>query len=279
MKYRIENGFVAIDKPEDFNAKKIFECGQCFRWNMQEDGSWLGIARGKALRLFEDGGQLYFGCPESDFQNIWAQYFDLERDYGAARRRVSINPFMSQAAEFGKGIRILRQEIWETLCSFIISQCNNIGRIKGIVERLCTLCGDTVTYEGRTYHLFPSPERVAELEISDLECLRAGYRSEYILNAAREITLGRLPLDGLDKMATDEVLETLTRLKGVGIKVASCVALFGCGKMDAFPVDVWVRRAIGKHFGGKAFDSSIFGEDAGIAQQYIFFYIRNGLGS
>ncbi len=165
------------------------------------------------------------------------------------------------------------------LCSFIISQCNNIKRIKGIVERLCLLCGDPITYEGDTYHLFPSPERVAALDIQDIECLRAGYRSEYILNAAREIAQGGLSLDGLEKMTTEDVINTLTQLKGVGIKVASCVALFGCGKMDAFPVDVWIRRAIEKYFGGKTFDSAIFGAYAGIAQQYIFHYIRNGLGS
>lgn len=278
MKYRLENGFVIDNRPEDFDAGKIFECGQCFRWNKTDDGSWIGIARGKVLRLMEDGGMIYFTCPEDEFFDIWVPYFDFERDYSAIRRRISTDPFLSQAAEFGKGIRILRQDPWETLCSFIISQCNNIRRIKGIVERLCSLCGDTVIYEGTEYHLFPPPERVAQLSTQDLEYLRAGYRSEYIRDTARLISQGSLSLDKLEQMATGDIINALTRLKGVGIKVASCVALFGFGKTDAFPVDVWVRRALEKHLGGKTFDSSVFGEDAGIAQQYIFHYIRNGIG-
>lgn len=211
-----------------------------------------------------------------DFLKVWMPYFDLGRDYTAVRARISIDPFTAKAAEFGKGIRILQQDAWETLCSFIVSQCNNIKRIKGIVERLCVLFGDQITYHGEVHYLFPPPERLAHLEEKDLESLRAGYRTGYILNAAREIVQGRLSLDILKNVTTDKAIEALTELRGVGIKVANCAVLFGLGKIDAFPVDVWVRRAIERHYDAETFDSTVFGEDAGIAQQYIFYYIRNG---
>jgi len=275
MDYIVKNGFVEMDRPEDFSAAHIFECGQCFRWNMRDDGSWLGVARGKVLRLSETGRHIVFGCSEEDFLNIWREYFDLDRDYSLIRKRISTDRFTAEAAEYGKGIRILRQDPWEALCTFIISQCNNIKRIKGIVERLCSMFGDEIIYDGESYKLFPDPVKVASLCEADLEPLRAGYRAGYILNAAREIAEGRLDLEKLKGLPTDEVIRELTGLNGVGVKVACCAALFGFGKTDAFPVDVWVKRAIEKHYGGKSFDSSVFGEAAGFAQQYIFYYIRS----
>lgn len=276
MNYRVEGSSVIMERPEDFDAEKIFECGQCFRWNLQEDGYWTGVALGHVLKLREEGDTVRFLCSEDDFLKVWMPYFDLGRDYTAVRARISIDPFTAKAAEFGKGIRILQQDAWETLCSFIVSQCNNIKRIKGIVERLCVLFGDQITYHGEVHYLFPPPERLAHLEEKDLESLRAGYRTGYILNAAREIVQGRLSLDILKNVTTDKAIEALTELRGVGIKVANCAVLFGLGKIDAFPVDVWVRRAIERHYDAETFDSTVFGEDAGIAQQYIFYYIRNG---
>ena len=276
MRYRVEGSSIIMERPEDFSAEKIFECGQCFRWNLHDDGFWTGVALGHVLKLREEDDTVRFLCSEDEFREIWVPYFDLERDYAAIRERISIDPFTTRAAEYGKGIRILQQDAWETLCSFIVSQCNNIKRIKGIVERLCSLCGDKITSDGEVYYLFPSPERLAPLDEKDLESLRAGYRTGYILNAAREIAQGQLSLDLLKNTTTDKAIEALIELKGVGIKVANCAVLFGLAKTDAFPVDVWVRRAIGKHFDQKSFDSTIFGADAGIAQQYIFYYIRSG---
>jgi len=275
MKYVEKNGSVIIERPEDFRAENIFDCGQCFRWNLREDGSWQGVAMGKVLRLYETDSYIEFRCSAEDFESVWRDYFDLDRDYSIIRKRISIDYFTAEAAEFGKGIRILRQDPWEALCTFIISQCNNIKRIKGIVERFCGMFGDECTYEGESHKLFPGPEKVASLREEDLEPLRAGYRAGYILNAAREVAEGRLDLEKLKGLPTDEAVRELTRLNGVGIKVACCAALFGLGKTDAFPVDVWVRRAIERHYGGGRFDGSVFGGDAGFAQQYIFYYIRS----
>ena len=154
MNYRVEGSSVIMERPEDFDAEKIFECGQCFRWNLQEDGYWTGVALGHVLKLREEGDTVRFLCSEDDFLKVWMPYFDLGRDYTAVRARISIDPFTAKAAEFGKGIRILQQDAWETLCSFIVSQCNNIKRIKGIVERLCVLFGDQITYHGEVHYLF-----------------------------------------------------------------------------------------------------------------------------
>lgn len=276
MRYKIDGNSIIMERPEDFDAKKIFECGQCFRWNLLDDGYWTGVALGHVLKLREEEDTVRFLCSEEEFLNIWVSYFELDRDYSAIRASISIDPFTSRAAEYGKGIRILQQDAWETLCSFIVSQCNNIKRIKGIVERLCSLYGNQVTYNDEVYYLFPSPERLAPLDEKDLESLRAGYRTGYILNAAREIAQGRLSLDRLKETTTDEAIKALTGLRGVGIKVANCAVLFGLGKMDAFPVDVWVRRAIERYYDTDTFDSTKFGSYAGIAQQYIFYSIRNG---
>jgi N-glycosylase/DNA lyase len=274
MEYIVKDGFVILDKPEDFDAAHIFECGQCFRWNPREDGSWVGVAKGRALRISESDDLLHFRCTEEDFINIWREYFDLDRDYAEVRKQVSTDEFMAAATEYGKGIRILRQDPWETLCTFIISQCNNIKRIKGIVERLCDMSGDEYIYEGERHKLFPTPEKLALLDEKDLAPLRAGYRAGYILNAARAVAEGKPDLERLGGLPTAEVVRELCGLKGVGTKVACCTALFGFGKYDAFPVDVWVRRAIERHYGIKNFDSAVFGQFAGFAQQYIFHYIR-----
>lgn len=275
MDYISRNGVIIIAKTEDFNADLIFGCGQCFRWDRRDDGSWLGIAKNRVLTLVESEEDVGFNCSEDEFKQIWIDYFDLDRDYAAVRKEISSDGFTALAAEYGKGIRVLHQDPWETLCTFIISQCNNIKRIKGIVDRLCNLFGYEYIHEGISHHLFPSPERMASLSPSDLEPLRAGYRADYLLNAAREVAGGSLDLESLRHLSTAGVIGELTKLKGVGDKVARCVALFGVGKTDSFPVDVWIKRAIESHYGGNTFDSSVFGPVAGIAQQYIFHYIRN----
>jgi N-glycosylase/DNA lyase len=155
MDYLVKDGAIIIERPADFCAELIFGCGQCFRWDKQSDGSWLGVAAGRVLSLVEREDTLQFRCSEEDFLKIWSGYFDLDRDYAAIRSEISVDGFTALAAEYGKGIRILRQDPWEALCTFIISQCNNIKRIKGIVERLCFMFGTECEYEGKIYHLFP----------------------------------------------------------------------------------------------------------------------------
>ncbi len=269
-----ENGAgVLVEYLGDFSPELIFECGQCFRWNREESGGYVGVAFGKAARVLKtDGGFLISGGVR-DFEEVWAPYFDLERDYGGIRRRIAVDDFSRRAAEFGTGIRILRQDKWEALCSFIISQCNNIPRIKGIVERLCESFGGEIAFEGKTLHAFPRAEELAGLSKGDLAGLRCGYRDEYILEAARACSCKGY-LDFLSELETPELRKELKKLPGVGDKVANCVLLFGFNRLEAFPMDVWMRRAVSAHYGGKFCPEDVFGEFSGVAQQYIFHFAR-----
>ena len=259
---------------EELDIRKTFECGQCFRWNETEDLVYHGVAFGFPARVWQESEEVFI-CSDAP-EELWRRYFDLDRDYNAVSASFRGGEYLDEAKRFGRGIRILRQEPWEALCSFIISQCNNIPRIKGIVERLCVCFGDVVSFEGREYHSFPSAERIADLSIEDLKPLRSGYRAEYILNAAKEISSGSIDLDCLACADWVSAEKALLSMKGIGKKVADCVLLFGLHHMEAFPVDVWIRRALKEHF-PPDFDPSTLGENAGLAQQYIFYYARSGL--
>lgn len=262
---------------DDFDLDKIFGCGQCFRWIRQEDGSYVGAARGHAAIVScVDGGIRVISSPGGS-RELWSDYFDLDTDYAAIRRAVANCGYMEKAADFGRGIRILRQDKWEALCSFIFSQCNNITRISGIIERFCSLYGRPIQLEGRVIYDFPDASLVAGLTEEDLAPLRSGYRAPYVLAAANEIAQGRLDLEKTAQLPTDQALKVLRSLRGVGEKVANCVLLFGLGKRDAFPIDVWMKRALKENF-PQDFDPGIFGDNAGIAQQYIFYYARSGGG-
>lgn len=266
-----------IDTKDDFDLEKIFECGQCFRWNMNEDGSYTGVAMGKAARIYKDDSGIYISGEADDVANIWHDYFDLSLDYRSVRNGLCIDEYMKKASDFGAGIRILRQDKWEALCSFIISQCNNIPRIKKIVETLCACFGDEIEFEGKTYYSFPSAEKIAALEPEDLAPLRCGYRAPYIIDAAIAVSSGKLDLDKLSEASLDEAVKALRSINGVGVKVANCAILFSLHKLDAFPIDVWMKKAIEQHY-GKGFDPAVFGEYAGIGQQYMFYYQRSGDG-
>ena len=274
VRYLQKDKEVEITGVSDFVPERIFECGQCFRWNPRQDGSYTGVAGGRVARVRTECGRIYISGSEEDFESFWRGYFDMDSDYAGIRKQIAVDDYIAQAAEFGAGIRILRQDGWEELCSFIISQCNNIGRIKGIVERLCALYGEAVGFEGGTYRTFPSADTVAALDLEKLEPLRCGYRAPYILNAARAVASGELDLGELAKARPGEAKERLKRLNGVGDKVADCVLLFGLHKLDAFPADVWIKRAIREHY-DRNFDPAVFGCYSGIAQQYIFYYMRS----
>ena len=258
---------------DDFDTEKIFECGQCFRWNREEDGSYIGVAYGLAARVSASDGVIRISGTEEDFENVWRDYFDLDRSYASIRESVGIDDYMREAAEYGAGIRILRQEPWEALCSFIISQCNNIPRIKGIIERLCESFGDALEFEGRTLYAFPSAERLAALTAEDLAPLRCGYRAQYIIAAARAVADGTLDLAALSRGDYAGAMAALKSINGIGDKVANCVVLFGLGMVDAFPRDVWIKRVESERYGGRL-DTSVFGGYAGIAQQYMFYHRR-----
>ena len=197
----------------------------------------------------------------------------MDTDYAAARESVMIGDYLTECAEYGAGIRILRQDKWEALCSFIISQCNNIPRIKGIVEKLCALFGEAFDTPWGVRYSFPPASRVALLEEPELAPLRAGYRAAYIIGAARAVASGVVDLEYAASLCGNEARKYLKGLNGVGDKVANCAVLFGLHRMDAFPVDVWIKRALKEHMPA-GFDPASLGEYAGLAQQYMFFAER-----
>lgn len=273
MAKQVEHTPIYLCPAEELSLGKTFECGQCFRWTAEADGAYLGVAGGRAARVWEAEGGVFADAPEAD-RAFWEAYFDLDTDYETARRSMAGDAYLSACAAFGRGIRILRQDPWEALCSFIISQCNNIPRIRSIVSALCARWGAPIGYAGRTFYAFPPPEALAGLSDGDLTPLRMGYRAPYVLAAARAVTSGALALDALAAAPGDEARAALRALPGVGEKVASCAALFGLHRLDAFPVDVWVRRAMSAHL--PDFDAAACGPCAGYVQQCIFYYARSG---
>ncbi len=268
--YEIVDNSVHIKGIEHFSLPQTLDCGQAFRWEETTDGSWQGVAFGKMLKLKKqsDGTIILFNTTEEDFKNIWQDYFDLNRDYNEIITAVSGNEILKNACQYGKGIRVLNQEPWETLCSFIISQNNNIKRIKGIITRLCENFGE----KRDGYYTFPKPEKIASLTLDDLAVLRSGFRAKYILDAAQKVSSGEIDLYSLKNMSVDDARQELMKIKGVGPKVADCTLLFSHKHIEAFPKDVWIKRAMEKLFGGELPKEAV--QYAGIIQQYIFFYAR-----
>ena len=264
------NNEIHIKNVKNFDLKETLDCGQAFRWKPLDNGAWCGIAKGKYIELETLNGDIIIkGSSKEDFYEIWEDYFDLKRNYGEIIESISENEVLKAASEFGSGIRILNQDPWEALCSFIISQNNNIPRIKGIVERLCENFGEKCG-EGYT---FPSAETVSSLTLEDLSVLRSGFRAKYILDAANKVAKGEIDLEALKLMDFESAREILMTIKGVGPKVADCALLFGLGHIEAFPRDVWIKRALAELFDGEL--PPCAEKYAGIVQQYIFYYIRN----
>lgn len=262
---------IILCSADELDIVKTFECGQCFRWNSDEKGVYRGIASGCYAELEVVDNSVYI-TSDAD-EAFWREYFDLETDYDEISSAFT-GDYLEVCREYGRGIRILRQEAWEALCSFIISQCNNISRIKGIVERLCTLFGEEIRVGDKVYYTFPTAERVACLTVEDLAPLRSGYRAEYIIIAAKAVADGSLDLEALKRVDYRDAIKELRRLKGIGEKVANCVVLFGLWHMEAFPIDVWMKRALKENFPAD-FCPETLGPYAGLAQQYIFYYARS----
>jgi N-glycosylase/DNA lyase len=251
------------------NLEQTLDCGQAFRWKKNENGDWVGIAFGKKLKLYKDGNQIILDCSESDYQNIWHNYFDMDTDYSSIRKRLSsIDPVLKEATEYCPGIRILRQEPWEAMCSFIISQNNNIPRIKLIIERLCNNFGEKLDED----YTFPDAKKIASLEVGDLDQIKSGFRASYIIAGARAIDGDATFINRIQNLSVEKAREELMKIRGIGPKVADCTLLYGFHRMECFPVDVWMKKAMSNLLPDITPD--IFGEDAGIAQQYIFHYSR-----
>ena len=270
MKYEITARGAEIILEDAFDLKNTFDCGQCFRWTENADGSYTGIVRGRQASVISENDKIIIeGADSSDMENIWKVYFDLDNDYNAVRKELAeLCPEVCCAVESIDGIRILAQEPWEALCSFIISQNNNIPRIRGIIHRLCEGFGEKC---GSGYS-FPPPEALADLEPEDLSGLRAGFRARYIIDAARKVSGGEVNLEKMYSAPMDECRKELMTITGVGAKVAECTLLYGLHRLEAFPIDVWMKKALATLFSGVSADS--LGRYAGIAQQYIFHYSR-----
>lgn len=284
-----EGNSVIVDKIKDFDPVHTFECGQCFRWLRQEDGSYTGVAKNKVINVsVVDDALLIKNTNIEDFKNIWFDYFDLGRDYGQIKDAVMKDDNMKKATAFGWGIRLLKQDIWETLISFIISANNRIPRIMKTVGVIAREYGDELTMDGEKFYSFPEVKKLSQSTIEGLEVCKGGFRCKYIINSSNIISNGQVNLCQIVQMDTDDAREELMKFPGVGPKVADCVLLYSGTKYNVFPTDVWVRRVMEElYFKREAsfgeiqkFAGSYFGDLAGFAQQYLFYFAReNKIGS
>lgn len=272
MKVIKDGNNITVKDVECLDLDLTLDCGQAFRWEKQEDGSYSGVAGGYFLNIIKEGNDLIFkNTDESAFYDFWVDYFDLKKDYVKICERLKEDELLSSTIDRYYGIRILNQESWEALCSFVISQQNNIKRIKLIINRLCSAYGDDL---GNGYYSFPSAERLSKLTIKDFEELGAGYRAKYLEKLSKDVASGAIDLEKIKTLSLDEARKALLEIYGVGIKVANCTLLFGFRFYSAFPVDVWMKRVMEYYPNGlpECFDGI-----EGIAQQYLFHWARNNL--
>ncbi len=263
-------GKLVFENIYPFDLAQTLDCGQCFRWVENEDGSFSGVVSGVVATVRYSDGVLSIESDSELDEKMWISYFDLELDYGRIKSDLSkMHPVLEEASSYAGGIRILNQDPFEALITFIISQNNNIGRIKGIVERLCENFGERID---ETYYTFPKAEKLASLTPDDLAPIRAGFRHRYIIDAAKKVHSGEIDLEKLRDMEYLEAQKELMKITGVGVKVADCVLLYGLHRLESFPLDVWMKRALAVLF--KGYKGDEFGLYGGIAQQYIFHYSR-----
>ena len=256
----------------NFNLKDISVSGQCFRLSEIEDGVFSLVKGDRLLFISQHGDKTTFHCTKPEYEKIWRNYFDLDTDYEAIIKKIpQEDKYLRAAAKYGQGIRILNQDPWETLITFIISQRKNMPAIRSCVEQLSRKFGNTISAMSETVHTFPNPETLASASLEELKMCSLGYRAEYISDTARKVASGTVDLDALRKLETSELLEALKGFYGVGDKVANCILLFAYHRLNAFPIDVWIRRILDREYGG-SFDTSPYKGCAGVIQQYMFFY-------
>lgn len=277
-----------IDMPESFNLKHIFECGQCFRWNKQNDGSYIGVFKGNVLKVYEDNKKVVFkGICKDNIKDVCNDYFDLSTDYKKIKDKLSkVDNNMKTSIDYGYGIRILHQDVWEALISFIISANNNIPRIKGIIEKMSKQYGKEIVFENKKYYTFPTPEELSKASVEDLRALGMGFRDKRIYDTTRKVLEEKWNLYDLENEDTENAREKLLTFPGVGPKVADCIMLFSLKKYDVFPIDVWVRRVMNDLYIKKQDEAKVnkkelenlaikkYGNLAGLAQQYLFYWRR-----
>ena len=281
---------IVLQNIESFELKDIFECGQCFRWNLQEDGSYTGVFGKNVLNIKKENDKITIeGICQNDIQKTVEEYFDLNRDYKKIKQKLAqIDENMKTSIQYGEGIRLLNQDLWETIVSFIISANNNIPRIKGIIERLSKKYGDKITWEGKDYYTFPTPEQLKEVTIQEYRNLGLGFRDKRIYETTQMVLTKQVDLEEMKQNPnTFEVREQLLSLSGIGPKVADCILLFSTLKrLEVFPIDVWVRRVMNDLYIKQQDEAKVskkqiekiatekFGDLAGMAQQYLFYWRR-----
>ncbi len=283
QEYKIEN-------IKSFELADIFDCGQCFRWNKQEDGSYTGIFRKNVINVQKQKNTIIFkGICDGEIKEIVEDYFDLKRNYEEIKNKLSqIDENVKTSIEYGQGIRILNQDLWEMIISYIISANNNIPRIKGIIERLSKTYGQEIEWNGEKYYTFPTPEELKDVTVEDYRKLGAGFRDIRLYETVHMILDKKVNLEEMQNNSnTLEVREQLLTLSGVGPKVADCILLFSTLKrFEVFPIDVWVRRVMNELYIKNEDETKVnkkeieklahakFGNLAGIAQQYLFYWKR-----
>lgn len=274
--HRDEKGeYIQFERPYHFDINKIFDCGQTFRFEPYEGGI-AGIAHGIYVHILQSENIVkIYGCNEKDYHDFFAHYLSLNRDYSEINNDIFSHfpeGIIQKAQASAHGVRILSQPLWETICSFIISQNNNIPRIKKIITSLCEAYGDKIEcFDGQTRYDFPTPDKLLLCGEDGLRELKTGFRAKYLIDAAEKWQAG--VFDRFDELPYDDAKKALLTVKGIGEKVANCILLFSCEMYGAFPVDVWIKRVIDKYYGG-TLDLNDLGEYAGVAQQYLFYYER-----
>ena len=279
-----------LENYNSFNLRDIFECGQCFRWNIEEDGSYTGVFGRNLLNVKKQNNAILFkGICEGDIIPTIIDYFDLERDYELIKSKLErVDNNMKESIKYGTGIRILNQDLWETIISFIISANNNIPRIKGIIERLSEKYGDKIVYNGKEYFTFPTPKQLENVSVEEFRKLGLGFRDIRLYETTKMVLNKEVDIENLHNIKdTNIVRDELLKLSGVGPKVADCILLFSTLKrFDVFPIDVWVRRVMNDLYIHKEKEQDVskkeilqianekFGDLEGIAQQYLFYWRR-----
>ncbi len=261
-------------KSDHFSVSQICESGQCFRMaRCGEDSRYSLIAFGNYLELWQEGDTVFFDCSQEEYDRIWKTYFDMDTDYAEIIKSIdAVDGYLCAAADYGSGIRILRQELWEMTISFIISQQNNIKRIRRCIRLLCEKYGERrQAQNGTAYYAFPTPQALAGAAVEDLYDCNLGYRSRYVLRTAESVLHGEIDMEGLYRMDYAGAKEQLLQLYGVGGKVADCICLFALHKTEAFPVDTHIRRALAAQY-PDGFPFERYADYGGILQQYIFYY-------
>lgn len=262
----------------NFNIQQIADSGQCFRMNKIEENKYNLVAYNTYLELIqEDEETIELSCSEKEYIHVWKDYFHLEYDYNHVVQTLvdGNDEFLKEAAMFGKGIRILRQEPFEAMISYIISQNKNIPAIKNCIEAICREYGKPiVTVEGTTYYTFPTPKSLVDAKPEDLRNLKIGYRDKYIISAAKAVANGTVDLELLKKYDSKKALEALKSIHGIGEKVANCILLYGLHHVEVFPIDVWIKRVLCEIYNDE-FNPMKYEGYAGIVQQYMFYYMRN----